>query len=159
MAPGLDDHGFEAAAKRKRAPSLGALSNWEVSHRATRRDRATSPPLCRASGSSLGSFSGNAGRARRTRKKGPEPNGFWAKGWLRERQISRTWKFSKSLHSFPALPSSESPPCRRLRAADHYLAILAANPGMTRAALARQCGVSRAAVTQALRGTAPGQNP
>ncbi|WP_157370746.1 recombinase family protein [Vulgatibacter incomptus] len=72
--------------------------------------------------------------------------------WLLEGRISRTWKFAKDPDSSADLRAVENRPLRRQRAADLYLAVLAANPGISRAELARRCGVSRAAVTQALRG-------
>jgi hypothetical protein len=71
--------------------------------------------------------------------------------WLHAPAGDRTWNFVASFQLAPEVDPQEGkgvPPSR----AEQFRATLASEPGITRAEVARRFGVSRAAITQALRG-------
>ncbi len=74
--------------------------------------------------------------------------------WLPEPSIYRTWFVSRKMGLLPgkgeARALKERRRVRRDERVDQYRAILEAEPGLTRAALARRLGVSRAWITRVL---------
>ena len=62
---------------------------------------------------------------------------------------SRTWSYRREFAAEVREPEPPRPP--RVPRGEEYQAMLDAEPGLTRAGLARRLGVSRAAITQALR--------